>query len=54
MTERITNRQLDRITTWLEQKTRGTCPFCGGVQRGVTSRGRSGHGRGRAIGARSV
>jgi predicted nucleic-acid-binding Zn-ribbon protein len=29
MSERITNRQLDRITTWIESKTNSTCPFCG-------------------------
>jgi Zn ribbon nucleic-acid-binding protein len=28
MSERITNQQLDQITTWLEQKTNATCPFC--------------------------
>lgn len=29
MTERITNRQLDRISAWLEERTSGSCPFCG-------------------------
>jgi predicted nucleic-acid-binding Zn-ribbon protein len=29
MSEKITNRQLDHITSWIEEKTRGSCPFCG-------------------------
>lgn len=29
MPEKITNRQFDRISAWLEEKTTGACPFCG-------------------------
>lgn len=29
MSEKITNRQFDRISAWMEERTRGECPFCG-------------------------
>ncbi len=29
MSEKISNQQFDRITQWLEEKTRASCPFCG-------------------------
>lgn len=31
MTQKITNEEMGAISSWLEQRTNATCPFCGAV-----------------------
>lgn len=32
MSEKISNRQVERAEEWMKERTRGRCPMCGGAE----------------------